>query len=84
MNSSATVPWSQQGCSSCRAVWERSESPQGLVFLGTSNVQHARLHRCRVCGAYWEELERYAHHVSDAEAYALLAQPCFERAVPGQ
>ena len=73
MNAIAVIPWSKQGCPACRAVWERSGKAGVLSLLGVSPELHARLLRCEACGAYWEELERYAQHIPDTEAKALLA-----------
>jgi hypothetical protein len=65
------VPWEQQGCEVCRAAWSTPGRP-GLKHLGTNFAQHAHIHRCLSCGSYWEELERYAHQISESEAKELM------------
>jgi hypothetical protein len=65
------TPWEEQGCEACRAAWSKPGRP-GLKHLGTNLARHAHLHRCASCGAYWEELERYAHQVSKSEANELM------------
>jgi hypothetical protein len=76
MNSKVTE-WRNQGCSACRASWE-SGSREGLRNIGTSYKMHTRLFRCDLCGAYWEELERYAHEISSSEAAQLQQHESFE------
>ena len=68
------TPWEKQGCAECRKAWSVSagSDPQ-LERLGTSMYRHAHLFRCRVCGAYWEECERYAHQIPEAEAKVFFA-----------
>jgi phytoene/squalene synthetase len=72
--------WGQQGCDECRSAWERASPRAALDLLGTSYELHTRLHRCRTCGSYWDELERYAHQVPEAVGLALLAGRSFEDA----
>lgn len=49
--------WNQKGCATCRSQWERGEQPPELAV----NIRlHSRLHRCPVCGTYWEQYERNA------------------------
>lgn len=74
------MEWDRQGCAKCRTAWEQASPHAALDLLGTSCVLHTRLHRCRTCGSYWEELERYAHQVPEAAGLALLADSSFEEA----
>ncbi len=68
----APKEWKEQGCPTCRAGWE-SGSRVALRNIGTSYELHTRLFQCAQCGAYWEELERYAQEVSASDA-ALFEQ----------
>ncbi|MBA3686058.1 MAG: hypothetical protein H0W72_12585 [Planctomycetes bacterium] len=63
------LDWSSKGCAKCRLAW-MSGSRDGLVLVAESIPRHARLFRCAQCRAYWEEHERYADVVSQAEAHA--------------
>lgn len=65
-------PWEQQGCEECRKSWE-VHAGRGLEALGVSVYRHARLFRCRSCGAYWEESERFAHEIEASEAKEFFA-----------
>jgi hypothetical protein len=65
----------------CRAVWERGEQTATLSAWGVSYELHTRLYRCDACGSYWEELERYAHQIPDAEALEVQSHSSFERSV---
>lgn len=57
--------WNEQGCMHCRQQWMEGSPPPELAV----NLElHARLHRCIVCGAYWEQNERYANVISEVEA----------------
>ena len=59
--------WFKQGCEICRqGVLSGSSSSPALV--GTSIANHARLRRCHACGSWWEENEREAHVISEADA----------------
>jgi hypothetical protein len=59
------VPWNEMGCEVCRRKWETAHQPPQIAV----NVAlHAWLHRCEVCGAFWEQNERYATVISEAEA----------------
>jgi len=71
------MDWARQGCDVCRSAWERGIPRDALSLLGVSDELHVRLHRCRSCGAYWEELERYASHIPDGEAADLISNPSF-------
>lgn len=73
------MDWLEQGCPTCRTAWECASPEAALDLLGMSNKLHARLHRCRTCGSYWEELERYAHQMPEAAGLALLADSSFEK-----
>ena len=77
--STAVNPWNEQGCTVCRQEWE-SGHKLSLRYLGTSNQLHAHLYLCGICGAYWEELERYAHEIPPAEARELQNHGSFEPA----
>lgn len=69
--SSTIIAWEFQGCEQCRGAWSRGGGAP-LRELGTNFEKHARVHQCQVCGAYWDENERYAAQISEAEAVALL------------
>ena len=53
--------WENKGCSDCRKLWERGQTPP---MLAESIEHHARLYRCDVCNTLWEEYERYADVVT--------------------
>lgn len=74
------MDWLGQGCPVCRSAWEHGSPLAALELLGTSYKLHTRLYRCRTCNLCWEELERYAHQVPEAEAQALVTDDSFERA----
>lgn len=57
--------WKEKGCDICRHQWESGQQPPELAI---NYVQHARLHRCSACGTYWEQNERYADVINEAEA----------------
>jgi len=61
-------PWKEQGCPVCRLAWESGTVKHSLRLVGMSNELHARLYQCSACFAFWEELERYPHEISPAEA----------------
>lgn len=57
--------WEDKGCDICRKLWETGKRPPELAV----NVDlHTRLHKCDVCGSYWEQLERYADVIEKEEA----------------
>lgn len=56
--------WNSKGCKKCRGAWETG---QRLHELEVSRSRHATLSRCRDCGTYWEEFERYADIISPEE-----------------
>jgi len=58
-------PWKEQGCTVCRNLWECGQQPPELE---DSIGQHAKLHHCKICGAYWIQTERYAAQISEQEA----------------
>jgi hypothetical protein len=76
MMTTPVKPWSEQGCPICRAEWLSGSMPS-LQHVGTSNELHVRLYLCKVCGAHWEELERYAHEVSATAALELQQHGSF-------
>jgi hypothetical protein len=47
-------------------------SREPLVFQGTNYERHAHLHQCGRCGARWEEGERSAAEISEAQALDFL------------
>ncbi len=64
--------WQQSGCQACRdGVLSSRWNPPTKVFTSVSS--HARLARCRLCGAWWQESEREAHVISEAEARATFS-----------
>jgi hypothetical protein len=63
----AVRKWESQGCSICR----RKILSTGLPEIAVSVPNHSCLMRCDECGAFWEELERYAHEIDEAEARAI-------------
>jgi hypothetical protein len=71
MPPSSITPWEQQGCAACRAAWNTADRVP-LRLLGTNVEMHAHIHQCTLCGSFWEEAERYAHQVPEAEARRLL------------
>lgn len=75
------MDWLEQGCPACRGAWERGSPQPALELVGTSYELHTRLYRCRACHLTWEELERHAHQISEAEAQALIEDDSFERAL---
>ncbi|GAB1269259.1 hypothetical protein NBRC116493_25120 [Aurantivibrio infirmus] len=57
--------WELKGCGVCRALWESGQRPSELAV----NLElHSRLHKCSACGAYWEQLERYADVIEEEQA----------------
>jgi hypothetical protein len=70
------VAWEAKGCTVCRHLWESGKHPPELVV---SCVLHSRLHRCEACGTLWEQLERYADVIDEAEAKQL-----YPEAVPSE
>ena len=56
--------WEKKGCSVCRKLWERGQTPH---MLAESIEHHSRLYRCDVCNALWEEYERYADVVTEED-----------------
>jgi hypothetical protein len=70
--------WKEKGCEVCRALWEAGRTPPELAI----NLElHSRLHRCTVCGTFWEQLERYADVIKEDEARRLYPD-AFTRNVP--
>jgi hypothetical protein len=63
--------WKKKGCDVCRNLWETGKRPPELAV---SDVLHSRIHRCSSCGAFWEQLERYADVISEEEARRLYPE----------
>ncbi|MGX9568028.1 hypothetical protein [Pseudomonas viciae] len=63
--------WTKKGCDVCRALWESGQRPPELAV---SVVLHSRLHRCSSCGAFWEQLERYADVIGEQQARELYPE----------
>lgn len=57
--------WETKGCDVCRRMWETGMQPPRL---GISLARNAYLHKCNVCGTYWEQCERYANVISNEDA----------------
>lgn len=63
-----TTDWEAKGCEACRKLWESGQRPPELAV----NVSlHSRLHRCAVCGTFWEQNERFADTIEEQEARGL-------------
>lgn len=60
--------WESKGCAACRKLWESGERPPELAV---NFVLHSRLHRCAVCGTFWEQHERFADTIEEQEARIL-------------
>ncbi len=59
------IKWEDKGCSLCRKLWESGKRPSELAI---NYDLHSRLHKCFACGAYWEQLERYANVINESDA----------------
>lgn len=46
------VSWELQGCPVCRQMWEAG---QELPKLENNLTMRTSLHRCKVCGTYWDQ-----------------------------
>lgn len=57
--------WKEKGCPVCRSQWESGSAPPEIAV---NIALHATLHRCVVCGSYWEQAERYATTITPEEA----------------
>ena len=73
-----SVEWKDKGCEICQKLWESGQRPPELAV---NYDLHARLHRCSSCGAYWEQLERYADVISEKKA-RLTFPKAFEDEMP--
>lgn len=60
--------WKEKGCQVCRHQWEAGERPRELAV---SYALHTRLHRCDVCGTFWEQHERFADVIGEMDALRL-------------
>lgn len=63
--------WEDAGCPVCRRLWETGQQPP---LVATDIERHVHLHRCTSCGTWWEQTERFAVPVSDAQAQEILAR----------
>jgi hypothetical protein len=62
------INWKNKGCEVCRRLWESGGQPR-LVVVSTE--LHSKLHRCDVCGTFWEQLERFADVIEESDARKL-------------
>lgn len=76
------MDWDSQGCTLCRKAWARASPGDEMTLLGTNPTMHCRVYQCRTCRSYWEELERYAHQVSQPEANRVLNDSSFKMERP--
>jgi hypothetical protein len=67
--------WEEKGCDVCRKLWESGKRPPELAV---NYDLHSRLHKCIVCGVYWEQLERYADVIDENEAMKLYPKAFLE------
>jgi hypothetical protein len=59
------LSWQEKGCEICRRQWETGEQPPEIAI----NIErHAHLHKCNVCGTYWEQVERFAEPIEESQA----------------
>ena len=61
--------WKEKGCPVCRSQWESGSPPPQIAVNITL---HISLHLCEVCGAYWEQAERYATTITVEQARAMF------------
>jgi hypothetical protein len=66
-----TLPWLEKGCPVCRHQWEIGEPPPEV---GVNVELHSTLHKCSVCGTYWEQTERYADVIAKSKAKKLYPE----------
>ena len=59
------IKWEEKGCNVCRKLWESGKRPPELAI---NYDLHSRLHKCSICGSYWEQLERYADIINESDA----------------
>jgi len=62
------MDWKDKGCSGCRGLWESGQRPPELAVR---DDLHSRLHKCSVCGTFWEQQERYADTIDEQQARSL-------------
>ncbi len=58
-------PWDDKGCEYCRHVWMTTVD---LPELAVNLQEHTSLHKCPVCGTYWEMHERFVDVTTRREA----------------
>jgi hypothetical protein len=63
--------WENVGCPVCRRLWEIGQQPPLVV---TNVERHIHLHRCASCGTWWEQTERFAVPISEAQARCIVAE----------
>jgi hypothetical protein len=63
--------WNGKGCLVCRGLWESGRQPPELAVRYDL---HSRLHKCSSCETLWEQHERYADTIDEAEAKQLYPQ----------
>jgi hypothetical protein len=61
--------WQEKGCAVCRHQWETGAPPPEIAV---NIAMHASLHRCPVCGTYWERTERLADVIDPGRAATLF------------
>ena len=61
--------WKEKGCPVCRGQWESGSPPPEIAV---NIALHAKLHRCVVCGSYWEQAERYATTITLEQACVMF------------
>jgi hypothetical protein len=69
------IKWQDKGCKSCRDLWKSGQRPQELAI---NYDLHSRLHKCKECGTYWEQHERYADIIDESEARKLYPDAFIE------
>jgi hypothetical protein len=54
------MEFDEQGCDVCRQQWLSGSHPRELFTFAPGQVS---FYQCDLCGAYWEETDRYAVQV---------------------
>jgi len=65
------LSWHDKGCEVCRNQWEIGKHPPQIA---TNIARHAHLHRCNICGTFWEQNERFAEPISVSQARKLYPE----------